>query len=287
MYSFLKLNKEVSEHTSDIEPIDVLSVKNRLKDLGYYKEPEWGMTNFTDNQMFDGIRNFQENEGLKVDGVMKPDGETENKINEVIEKKNGQQDNPSAQTDPNKEIRDQMYSVIKEHEHSVEFPYKDHKGYITVGLGSNVDNPEKFNSIEWKDKNGQSVSKEDIDRYYQELKNMQNGNFKATMYKNKTPLRIPENEIRRLYEEHLNEDLDYLRKTFKDFDKFPAEMQNVLIDIKYNTGNVEADRWPELHKAISERDLENIQKQVHRKDVGKERNQWAIETLRKIKKLDY
>ena len=287
MHNFLKLNKEVSEHTSDIEPIDVLSVKNRLKNLGYYKEPEWGITNFTDNQMFDGIRNFQENNGLKVDGVMKPDGETEKKLNEIIERRKIQQDNPSAQTDSNKEIRDRMYSVIKEHEHSVEFPYKDHKGYITVGLGSNVNNPEKFNSIEWKNKNGQPFSKEDIERYYQELKNMQNRNYISDFYKNKTPLRIPENEIRRLYEEHLNEDLDYLRKTFKDFDKFPDEMQNVLVDIKYNTGNVEAGKWPELHKAISERDLENIQKQVHRKDVSKERNQWAIETLRKIKKLDY
>ena len=39
MYDFLKLKKEVSETTADIEPDDVLSVKKKLKDLGYYQEP--------------------------------------------------------------------------------------------------------------------------------------------------------------------------------------------------------------------------------------------------------
>ena len=32
MYDFLKLKKEVSETTADIEPDDVLSVKKKLKD---------------------------------------------------------------------------------------------------------------------------------------------------------------------------------------------------------------------------------------------------------------
>lgn len=84
MYDFLKLKKEVSETTADIEPDDVLSVKKKLKDLGYYQEPAWGITNFTDNQMFDGIRSFQTDNKLQVDGVMKPEGETEAKINERI-----------------------------------------------------------------------------------------------------------------------------------------------------------------------------------------------------------
>ena len=52
--------------------------------MGYYKVPEWGMTKFTDNQMFDGIRKFQKDNGLKIDGIMKPEGETENTINKKI-----------------------------------------------------------------------------------------------------------------------------------------------------------------------------------------------------------
>lgn len=70
MYDFLKLKKEVSETTNDIDPDDVLSVKNKLKKFGYYKEPEWGMTKFTDRQMFEGIRKFQTDNKLKNDGVI-------------------------------------------------------------------------------------------------------------------------------------------------------------------------------------------------------------------------
>lgn len=56
MFTPLKLKKEVSETTADIDSEDVLSIKHLLKGFGYYKEPEWGMTKFTDKQMFDGIR---------------------------------------------------------------------------------------------------------------------------------------------------------------------------------------------------------------------------------------
>lgn len=84
MYDLLKLKKEISETTDDIEPDDVLSVKNKLKGFGYYQEPEWGITKFTDSQMFDGIRKFQTDNNLKIDGVIKPKEETENKVNERI-----------------------------------------------------------------------------------------------------------------------------------------------------------------------------------------------------------
>lgn len=63
---------------------DVLPVKNNLKSLGYYKEPDYGMTEYPDEEMFNGISNFQKKYNLKVDGIMKPNGETENKLNEVL-----------------------------------------------------------------------------------------------------------------------------------------------------------------------------------------------------------
>lgn len=177
--------------------------------------------------------------------------------------------------------------MIKEHERNVEYPYKDTKGYITTGLGSNIDNIEKFGSVRWTDKYGRSVSKDEANHHYQNLKNMPNGNYKANTYRDETPLRISESESRRLYDAHINDDLRYLRGTFKDFDKFPPQMQDVLTDIKYNTGNIERKNWPNLHQGIAERNLESIINNVNRKDVGNSRNQWAIEQLRQIKRLDY
>ena len=43
--------------------------------------------------MFEGIRNFQKEKGLTIDGVMKPEGETENKINELLKQKSTQKNN--------------------------------------------------------------------------------------------------------------------------------------------------------------------------------------------------
>lgn len=84
MFTPLKLKKEVSETTADIDSDDILSVKKYLKGLGYYKEPEWGMNRIADRGMFSGIRDFQKNEGLKNDGIMKPGGETETTFNKLL-----------------------------------------------------------------------------------------------------------------------------------------------------------------------------------------------------------
>lgn len=86
MSDLLKLQREISETTADINHDDVYNVKKYLKDLGYYKEPEWGMAKFADNQMFDGIRKLQKDNKLTVDGVMKPSGETESTFNKLLRK---------------------------------------------------------------------------------------------------------------------------------------------------------------------------------------------------------
>lgn len=264
----------------------VIGVKNKLKGAGYYQEPEWGISRFTDNQMFEGIRKFQKDKGLTVDGVMKPEGETETKINEVIKQKNTLPNNSIFGIDKDKEIRDRMYPVVKGHEKNYEYPYKDTKGNITVGIGSNVDNKQKFDSVDWQDAYGRPISRNDAERHYQDLTNTP-GNMIAYRYKDKSPLRILPAESRRLYDEHINNDLGYLRKTFPDFDNFNPQMQDVFVDMKYNTGNIDRDKWPNLHQAIINRDLEGILNNVHRKDIPQDRNDWALDRLREIRRLDY
>ena len=69
--------------------------------------------------------------------------------------------------------------------------------------------------------------------------------------------------------------ITYLRTTFTGFDNFPIELQEVLLDIKYNTGNVSQENWSKLHQAIKNKDLKMICDNVHRKDVSDERNKWA------------
>ena len=94
-----KLNKEVSESSEDIDADDIINVKNGLKNLGYYKTPEHGMTKFGDSSMFEGMRNFQKDHKLTVDGVMKPQGETENMFHKMMKKQTDiQPQTPSQQS---------------------------------------------------------------------------------------------------------------------------------------------------------------------------------------------
>ncbi|CAA7614955.1 peptidoglycan-binding protein [Magnetospirillum sp. UT-4] len=65
-----------------IEPNDLMNTKLALNQLGYYDiPPHRGIDDWTDDAMFDGIKRFQKDNGLKVDGFMRPEGPTEQKVN--------------------------------------------------------------------------------------------------------------------------------------------------------------------------------------------------------------
>lgn len=56
---------------------DVLATKAILQQHGHYEAPDWGVSAYPDRALFEAIRAFQKSQGLRVDGVMKPEGETE------------------------------------------------------------------------------------------------------------------------------------------------------------------------------------------------------------------
>lgn len=60
----------------NLDEEDILRTKSALHGLGHYKAPASGLTPYADSEMFDAIRSFQQGNGLKVDGLMKPDGPT-------------------------------------------------------------------------------------------------------------------------------------------------------------------------------------------------------------------
>lgn len=64
---------------------DLKNTKRALSQLGYYKvPPERGVDDWADTQMFDGIRAFQKDNGLKVDAFMRPGGPTEKAVNQHL-----------------------------------------------------------------------------------------------------------------------------------------------------------------------------------------------------------
>lgn len=78
-----------------VEPDDVLRTKKTLRQLGYFETPSYGMTLYPDEPMFKGIEEFQDDFDLYRDGVMNPDGETVEKLNEVLNYKDSLS-NPDA-----------------------------------------------------------------------------------------------------------------------------------------------------------------------------------------------
>lgn len=81
MLNRLAIKKPVGPaHALDEE--DVLNTKKTLALLGYYKpSTRAGMTPWPDTPMFEGIKTFQKDKDLKVDGLMKPGGPTEKALN--------------------------------------------------------------------------------------------------------------------------------------------------------------------------------------------------------------
>ena len=77
-----KLNHAIAENVTTL-PKDILAAKRHLYDLGFYEPPEWGITQFPDRALIDAIRDFQRANGLRVDGVMKPDGKSEFTIQQI------------------------------------------------------------------------------------------------------------------------------------------------------------------------------------------------------------
>ncbi len=79
---------------ANTNPDDVVKTKAALAQTGHYEVPSFGITEVPDTGMIDGLKKFQNDNGLKVDGVMKPDGPTATKIDETLTKQ------PSVINDP-------------------------------------------------------------------------------------------------------------------------------------------------------------------------------------------
>lgn len=73
--------------TYDVAPKDVHRTKTALHATGHYEMPEWGISDTADQATIDGILALQKQHDLKPDGIIHPGGPTEQKINELLKRK--------------------------------------------------------------------------------------------------------------------------------------------------------------------------------------------------------
>lgn len=72
------------DRSANADEADTMQTKRALRALGYYSTPAYGMTPYPDEPMFEGIKSYQRANKLKIDGVMKPGGETERSMNQRL-----------------------------------------------------------------------------------------------------------------------------------------------------------------------------------------------------------
>ncbi len=196
-------------------------------------------------------------------------------------------------------LKERMLPVIRNMEEPLDYIYIDTTWNKTTGAGANVDDWDTFNQINWM-VNGRPATEAEKRAVFNIFQNEINqarqnrdsdgniikNNKKASSYIDYSQFRLAKGEVDRLLRNHITEDIKYLQKEFPGFASYPPELQNVLLDIKFNTGNVSQENWPKLRKAIAEKNLfgkDGIIYNVHRKDVGEDRNYWTEQQIRNIK----
>ena len=206
---------------------------------------------------------------------------------------------PSIKKNTDEELIERMTPVLYQMEEPKNHIYIDTTWNKTSGVGANVNDWNIFKNVSWQI-NGRAATEEEkkaaFDIFQKDIDiglknkdakgNVIKNNKKADAYKSYSQLTLNNREINKLLKQHLQDDIKYLQKEFPDFASYPPELQNVLLDIKFNTGNVSQENWPKLRKAIAEKNLfgdEGIIDNVHRKDVDLKRNNWAEQQIRNIK----
>lgn len=190
------------------------------------------------------------------------------------------------------ELLEKMWKNIKKYENIKYHPYLDSKGYITTGGGANINSLNDFMKVNFT-VNGYPATDTQKLMGYNKLRDLSNqkdayGNYinrnkTADSFLNDTNLQISEQDAYNMARNHMKNDLAHVRNQFTEFDYFPNQLKEVLLDIQYNTGGLNKQNWPNLFKAINNRDVNGIANNVHRKDVGWERNDWAEKMSRSIR----
>lgn len=83
MFEAFRLKGSVGGDMS-VDLDDTLATKQALHSLGHFRTPSYGLTEYPDRPMIDGLKSFQRANGLKVDGVMRPDGPTMRKLDAAL-----------------------------------------------------------------------------------------------------------------------------------------------------------------------------------------------------------
>lgn len=180
-------------------------------------------------------------------------------------------------------IQRNVPQIIKE-EGIVDHPYKDTKGYITVGAGLNVNNYETFCKMPWLDHNNEPANILEIYKNYKKMQSLPKGKL-PIFYKKYSSIHLSAEVISEKITAHFEKDIDFIKKNIPEFYKYPPIIQDVFIDFQYNTEN--CLQFVRFRKWVNAKQLDKMIEESFRPDVGKSRNDSIAERLRSNKDWDY
>lgn len=140
--------------------------------------------------------------------------------------------------------------------------YLDTVGDVTYCVGHRSASPEEAARCPWYKEVSGNVERDrtnlaDRDRVLQTHRYVQTlpygQNYGASIFEDQSDLRLPSDYCLDLLERDLEERRRNLQKTFPNYDKMSPYLQNSLLEVNFNIGNISPKKWPGLHKAAQEK----------------------------------
>jgi len=170
---------------------------------------------------------------------------------------------PKTEPTVNTIIDDQLKQKIRTHEGAVPYPYKDSRGYWTIGIGHLL-NPE---------------NKKVLPKKYQQYAQNQDANFRGN---NTTPALTPE-QIESLfakdYEKHRKE-----ASKFLEFNQLGPSGQAAITDLVFNMGAGKLSGFKKMFEGIRKGDTAQVERELKNSNywnqVQNSRKNWVLENLK-------
>jgi GH24 family phage-related lysozyme (muramidase) len=154
----------------------------------------------------------------------------------------------------------------------VPYFYLDTKGFVTVGFGQMIPNPDEASKLAMQSAAGAATDAEKRNEWAT-IKAQAPGMF-FTAYKPFTRLTYDEANGQGFLVSKLQSCIGQLKAAFPDLDSYPPGPQDALLDMIYNMGAGEfsAAHWPHLFAAVRARDWAAAAAQCTRQGIGDDRN---------------
>jgi len=174
---------------------------------------------------------------------------------------------------------------LEKYEGKVSHMYRDSKGYITVGVGHLLKSVYEAQILRFEDSNNNPATNSEIKLEFETIQKLP-ADLLASAYKKHATLTLPDTEIKRLTEIHINSFEKELEIIYPDFRLYPTQVRLALFDLIFNLGMTKLQsNWPIFNSAIKAKNWQKAADNSKRKSpVSAARNKYVKDLLEQVAK---